>query len=101
MSEWKSEQLAIYVLPALPLTGCEIKDRLFSLWNELFYSLDASLVSPVFPPFFFEFLSDAFGTLSFWPPSLSFISHVCLLSVPQLRFDLISLVTFGSSALPL
>lgn len=38
VSEWESERLATYLLPALPLTGCEIKDRLFSLWSEIFYN---------------------------------------------------------------
>lgn len=82
------EKLATSMLSALPLTGCESEDRLFSLWSEVFYSWipHVSCTST----YFFKILFDAFGTLLFWPPP-SFIFPWLSLTVPQLRFNLISM----------
>lgn len=70
-------------------------------WSGISCSSWAPPSSCVFPTCSFELLVDAFAALSFRPPPLSFTFPCLPLSVLQLGFNLISIVTFGLPGWPL
>lgn len=104
MLEQKSESGPLHS-SLLPLTGGETGDVSGPSLSHCGMGSPTVVWAPypclVFPPCSFELLFDAFGALLFRLLLLASFSRGYLLSVVQLGFNLIAIVTFGLPAQPL